>query len=137
LAPILLGIILIASLQVGSRAQAQSSLSRITFANSIKEPVTATTNAPVDKNVPTVVRSQLTDAENQATIDFSIALKMQNFAELQERVGIGEIISQDEMRTKYFPASGDADSVRRWLIAQGFEVQPSAQYELSVFGRVQ
>src|SRR5690242_5246133 len=78
---ILLGIILIASLQVGSRAQAQSSLSRITFANSIKEPVTATTNAPVDKNVPTVVRSQLTDTENQATIDFSIALKMRNFAE--------------------------------------------------------
>ncbi len=82
-----------------------------------------------------MVRSQLTDAETQATIDFSIALKMRNFAELQQRVGTGEIIPLEEMRAKYFPASADVESVRKWLTAQGFEVLPAAQYELCVFAR--
>ena len=47
-----------------------------------------------------MVRSQLTDAESQETIDFSIALNMRDFAELQQRVGNGEIISLDEMNAK-------------------------------------
>jgi hypothetical protein len=41
--------------------------------------------------------------ERQGTIDFSIALKMRNFAELQQRVGMGEIIPLEEMSAKYFP----------------------------------
>ncbi|HXM26938.1 MAG TPA: protease pro-enzyme activation domain-containing protein, partial [Chthoniobacterales bacterium] len=124
LTSLLCGIVLIAGLETGSTIQAQSVATQTTFTNSIKEPVTATANASVNKNVPTVVRSQLTDAESQATIDFSVALKMRNFAELQERVGMGEIIPQDEMRANYFPASADVEDVRRWLVAQGFEVQP-------------
>lgn len=135
-APILCAIAWIAAgLGPESPAEAQSAATRTTFTESIKEPVTATANAPANKNVPTVVRSQLTDAENQATIDFSIALKMRNFAELQERVGMGEIIPQDEMRAKYYPAFADVENVRRWLVAQGFEVQSPVQYELSVFAR--
>jgi kumamolisin len=131
--PIICATVLIAGLETGSLIQAQFVATRITFANSIKEPVTAIANASVNKSKPTVVRSQLTEAENQATIDFSIALKMRNFAELHERVGMGEIIPQDEMRAKYFPASADVENVRRWLVAQGFEVQPPVEYELSVF----
>jgi subtilase family serine protease len=136
LAPIACAIVLIAVLQTGSPARAQSIATLTTFANSVKEPakVMAST-ASVAKNVPSVVRSELTDAETQAIIDFSIALKMRNFAELQDRIGMGEIISENEMREKYFPASGDVENVRRWLVAQGFEVQPSVQYELSVFAR--
>jgi kumamolisin len=132
-AAILCGIALTAGLEPTSLAQ--SAAARITFANSIKEPVTATANAPVNQNVPTVVRSQLTDAETQEAIDFSIALKLRNFAELQERVGMGEIIPPNEMEAKYFPASADVESVRQWLIAQGFQVQPPAQYEINVFAR--
>jgi kumamolisin len=127
------GIALIAGLEPVSPAQAQSTASRITFANSIKEPVIATANASIAKNGPTVVRSQLTDAETQTTIDFSIALKMRNFAELQQRVGSGEIIPLEEMSAKYFPASADIENVRKWLIGEGFDVLPRAQYELGVF----
>jgi len=115
---------------------AESAATGITFSNSVKEPVAITANAAaVAKNTPTVVRSQLSDAENQETIDFSIALKMRNFAELQDRVGMHEIIPLEEIRANYFPASADAENVRRWLIAQGFEVLPAAPYELSVFAR--
>jgi Pro-kumamolisin, activation domain/Subtilase family len=133
--PIICAIVLIASLEKGSPARAQSVATRTTFTDSIKEPANVTVNGAVNKNAPTVVRSQLTDAESQATIDFSIALKMRDFAELQQRIGMHEIIPLEEMRAKYFPASADVDSLRKWLIAQGFEVQPAAQYELSVFAR--
>jgi kumamolisin len=129
---VLCGIVLIAGLDRG--AQAQSSSSRTTFADSIKEPVTATTSS-VAKNAPTLVRSQLTDAEMQATVDFSIALKMRNLPELQQRVGKKETIRLEEISAKYFPASSDVANVRQWLVAQGFEVLPAARYELSVFAR--
>jgi kumamolisin len=131
-AAILCGIALAGGLQPAS--QAQSAPTRITFANSVKT-VTAPANAAVNQNVPTVVRRQLTDAEIQETIDFSIALKLRNLIELQERIGMGEIIALDEMAVKYFPASADLDNVRRWLIAQGFEVPPAVPHEVSVFAR--
>ena len=133
--PIICAIVLIASLEGGSPARAQSVATRTTFTDSIKEPANVTVNGAVNKNAPTVVRSQLTDAEAQATIDFSIALKMRNFAELQQRVGVGEIIPLEEMGAKYFPVSSDVAGVRQWLTAQGFEVLPPAGYELSVFAR--
>jgi kumamolisin len=126
------------ALVVGSErvALAQSTASRTAFADSIKEPAQIPANtAAVPKSTPTVVRSQLSDAETQEPIDFSIALRMRNFAELQERVSMHEIISLEEMRAKYLPDPADVDKVRQWLIAQGFEVQPSVRYELSVFAR--
>src|SRR5258708_2563272 len=119
-ARIICAIVLIAGLEPVSRIQAQSTVGRITFASSIKEPVTTAANAvSISKNTPTVVRSQLTDAETQAAIDFSIALKMRNFAELQQRIGMGEIVALEEMSTKYFPTIADVENVRRWLGAQG------------------
>src|SRR5258708_14415448 len=133
--PIICAMVLIAGLEKGSPARAQSVATRTAFTGSIKEPANVTVNGAVNKNAPTVVRSQLTDAEAQATIDFAIALKMRNFAELQQRVGMGEIIPLEEMEVKYFPASTDVESVRQWLIAQGFEALPAARYELSVFAR--
>jgi kumamolisin len=132
-AVILCGISLTAGLEPASLAQ--STPARITFANGVKQPVTKTANAAVNKNLPTVVRSQLTDAETQETIDFSVALKMRNFAGLQGRIGRGEIIPLDEMHAKYFPAFADVENVRQWLIAQGFDVQPPVQYQVSIFAR--
>jgi kumamolisin len=85
--------------------------------------------------MPTLVRSQLTAAEMQATVDFSIALRMRNFPELQQRVGKGETIRLEEISAKYLPTSADVANVRQWLVAQGFEVLPAARYELSVFAR--
>ncbi len=72
LASFLCGVALTAGLNPGSQAQAQSAATRITYANSIKEPATTTANAAsIAKTTPTMVRSQLTDAESQETIDFS------------------------------------------------------------------
>src|SRR6516165_6746959 len=67
----------------------------------------------IPQDVPTVVRTQLTDAELQQNMHFSIALKMRNFAELQDRVDMHEIISLDEMRTKYFPDPSEVANVRK------------------------
>jgi kumamolisin len=104
------------------------------FTNSIKEPAPMpAAGVAVQRNRPTIVRSQLTDSERQATINFSIALKMRNFAELQSRVSMLQIIPLEEMAANYFPASADLEKVRQWLTAQGFQVQPRAQYELSIF----
>ena len=73
------------------------------------------------------MRSELTQAEAEATLDFSVALKMRDFAELQERIGKGEIISLDEMAAKYYPTAADYKKVADWLTAQGFAVKPSGQ----------
>jgi len=79
------------------------------------------------------VRSALSQAESQATIEFSIALKMRDFDDLQERIGKGEIIPLDEMAAKYCPAASDSRAVVDWLISEGFVVRPPGPYNLSVF----
>ena len=50
-----------------------------------------------------VVGRQLTPAEHQVTLGFSVALKMHNFAELQERISKVETISLDERGTTGAP----------------------------------
>jgi kumamolisin len=117
-------------------ARAELAIGTTRFTNSVKEPAPMPPTAvAVPKNQPTVVRSWLSESELQEAIDFSVALKMRNFAELQDRVGMHEIIPLEEMAAKYFPVSADAEKVRQWLIAQGFQVQPRAKYELSIFAR--
>lgn len=117
-----------------SQPEAHGQSSRIAFVDSVKAPVTRAA-ALVVSSTPTIVRSQLTDAETLATVDFSIALKFRNFAELQQRIGRGEIIPVEEMSAKYFPTSADIENVRQWLVAQGFTVLPPDRYELSVFAQ--
>jgi len=56
------------------------------------------------KAAATLVRSELTQAESEATMEFSVALKMRDFAALKERIAKNEIISPDEMAAKYLPA---------------------------------
>ena len=110
----------------------QSSTDRITFNQSIKE-VATTQPKFAFGTAGTLVRSELSPAEAQATLDFSVALKMYNFAELQERIGNGEIISLDEMAVKYYPTTTDYNKVVEWLSAQGFTIKPADKYNLSVF----
>ncbi len=66
-------------------------------------------------------------------MEFSVALKMRDFADLQERISKGEIISLDEMAAKYYPTAADYKTVVNWLTSQGFAVKPPDQYNLSVF----
>jgi len=126
------------SLSLGSHAYASEAASQsspasgVTFTDSIKEVAPGTSQAAPVAGV-TLLRSQLTQDEAEKTMDFSIALKMRNFAELQERIGKGEIISLDEMAAKYYPTEADYDKVAGWLTAQGFTLKPAAKYNLSVF----
>jgi len=89
------------------------------------------TTEPTDS--PLIVRKLLTESERQAPLDFSVPLKMRNFAELQERVARGEIISAQEMEAKYYPAAADSQAVVDWLVVQGFRTEPLARSNLSVF----
>jgi kumamolisin len=105
---------------------------RITFTGSIREVAPAgpqfASGAPA-----TLVRSELTRGESAATIEFSVALKIRDSTELEERIGKGEIISLDEMAAKYYPTAADHKAVVDWLTAQGFAITPWEKYDLSVF----
>jgi kumamolisin len=82
---------------------------------------------------PVIIRSELSESERQASLDFSIPLKMRNLPELQERIAHGALISSDEMSTKYYPTAEDYQTVVDWSVAQGFTVEPPAKLNLSVF----
>ena len=107
---------------------------RVTFARSITGVVTGAPQTAAS-NSAALVRSELTQAEREAMLDFSVSLKMRNFAELQERIGKGEIISLDEIAAKYYPTAADYKTVADWLIAKGVTVKPPDKYNLSVFAR--
>src|SRR6516225_3925285 len=98
---------------------------RVVFAESLKEIATTPGAA--------LVRSELAPAEAQTALDFSVALKMHNFAELQNRVAWGEIISLDEIASKYYPTADEYKTVAAWLTSQGFAVKPADKYNLSIF----
>ena len=105
---------------------------RVTFGNSISE--VATAQPFFASGTSTIlVRSELTTAETEATVEFSVALKMRDLAGLQKRIGKGEIISLDEMAAKYYPTAADCKIIVEWLTAQGFAVKPPDKYNLSVF----
>jgi kumamolisin len=126
------------SLSVFSHAEIQQpavlQTDQITFTGSVRE-VTRADPQFASSTSATLVRSDLTPSEVEATMEFSVALRMRNIADLRRRVSEGEIISSDEMSAKYSPASSDLKSVVQWLLGQGFTVQQSARYNLSVFAR--
>lgn len=61
------------------------STGRITFIGSIREFAATQPQQFVSGAPATLVRSELTQAEEQATLEFSVALKMRNFGDLEER----------------------------------------------------
>jgi kumamolisin len=133
----LLALTILAGLSLSSIAQTSPSSTspgadRISFAESIKEVRTALPQL-ASASSGTLVRSELTQIERSSTIEFSIALRMRDFPDLQERIGKGEIISVERMAAKYYPTTTDYQTVVDWLTAQGFTVQPADPYNLSVF----
>jgi kumamolisin len=84
-------------------------------------------------SAPVIVRSELSESERQASLDFSVPLKMRNLPQLQERIAHGAIISADEMTARYYPTGEDYQTVVDWIVAQGFGVEPQAKFNLSVF----
>jgi hypothetical protein len=82
---------------------------------------------------PVIVRKELSESERQATLAFSVPLRMRNFAELQQRIAKGEIISSEEMTAKYYPTAADFQAVANWLATQGFDIESPVSCNLSVF----
>jgi kumamolisin len=104
----------------------------ITYPDSIRQ--VATADPQFDSAAsPAMVRSELTQAEAEATLEFSVALKMRDLDGLQKRIEQGEKITLDEMTAKYFPTATDYKTVADWLTSQGFAVKSSDKYNLCVF----
>ncbi|MDD2765679.1 MAG: immunoglobulin domain-containing protein [Opitutaceae bacterium] len=91
--------------------------------------------APAGRLQPRIMRMALSADETTATLDFQVALKMRNFAELQARIARGEIISREEMAAKYFPLAADYEQMAAWLAAKGFTITQANATRLSVFAR--
>ncbi len=91
--------------------------------------------APPNPHRPFISRQTLQQGEIDAELEFGVALKMRNFAELQRRVGEGELISRAEMAAKYFPLEADFQAVTDWLAGQGFKITRRDDSRLAVFAR--
>jgi kumamolisin len=126
----------LASLSLASLAKtplpaALAATDRITSADSFSQVPVSPLLAP--GTAATLVRSELTQAETAATIEFSIGLRMRNLVDLQSHLSKGETISFDDMAAKYYPTAADCKLVVDWLTTQGFAVKPLDKYNLSVF----
>ena len=113
---------------------AAADATRVAFPESVR-PVARATEAAQDGRTASVVRSALTAAEAAAPMDFSLPLRMRNFAELQARVARGDIIPRAEMEEKYLPLPADYEKVAAWAVAKGFTVTYPDASRLSVFLR--
>ena len=101
-------------------AQSVSGTQRVWMTESIRPvaPMGAASEA-----VPAAVsRTTLTDTEAATPLHVETVLRMRHFAELESRVAAGEIISREEMASRYLPSESDYQAVARWLTAQGLTV---------------
>jgi kumamolisin len=66
-------------------------------------------------------------------MEFSVALQMRNFPELQQRVARGEIIPHDELERTYLPLENDYAAIVKWLADEGFTITQTDPNRLCVF----
>jgi kumamolisin len=90
-------------------------------------------NAPAASPQAVILRRALSQEEIDAPLEFEVALKMRNFAELQSRLQRGEIIARGEMAEKYFPLESDYEKVAAWLEFQGLTVTRRDPSRLAIF----
>jgi kumamolisin len=108
---------------------------QVALNNSVREVEIAPQTGPLDPHTPFITRKTLKASESGATLEFEVALKMRNFAELQARVGRGERISPGEVDSKYNPTAADYAKVCDWLSGQGFEITRREKTRMAVFAR--
>ena len=82
-----------------------------------------------------VIRQELTQAEFAANQPVHFVLRMRNFGELQARVERGDIISRDEMVSRYLPTHETWMKAAAWARAQGFAVKDEDSSRMTVFAR--
>jgi kumamolisin len=126
-----LAIILMGALPGTRAATAQTVPSEV----SIRHVQTGVATGPNDPCVPYIKRAALQPAETAEEMQFEVALKMRNFAELQTRVGKGERIPFREMAVKYYPTGADYQAVADWLTSQGFKITRKDDNHLAIFAR--
>ncbi|HEY0256106.1 MAG TPA: protease pro-enzyme activation domain-containing protein, partial [Candidatus Methylacidiphilales bacterium] len=108
---------------------------RIALDASIHKVDLAPQTGALDPHRAFITRKTLKADEAGALLEFEVALKIRNFAELQARVAQGERISNREMAAKYNPSSTDYATVSQWLSSQGFEITRQDNNHLAVFAR--
>lgn len=108
----------------------------VAFPNSI-HPVSAWTQpGSPNPNQPFVVDGPLTAAESASPINFEIALKMRNIAELEARINKGEHVSPQELDAKYNPLPSDQKALAAWLLDQGFTITQRSTLALFAGGTI-
>jgi len=81
-----------------------------------------------------VVRTSLTADELGAVMEFDLALKLPNQDELNARISRGELLSPADLEA-YLPTKADYDSIRSWLVAQGFKISLDATTRHAIFAK--
>ena len=109
--------------------------SPVVFAGSIREVPASTQPAMANPHKPSISRATLRPGELAAAMDFEVALKMRDFAELQSRLAHGERVSAAEMTAKYNPSQADYDAVKGWLVRSGFQITRQDGNHLAIFAR--
>lgn len=102
---------------------------------SIKKVEVAPTAGSLDPHKPYITRTSLSANESAAAMDFEVALKMRNFAELEARLAKGEHISLQEMTDRYDPLPTDYEAVADWLTGQGLTIVRRDPSYMSIFVR--
>jgi kumamolisin len=95
----------------------------------------APANGPVDPRKPFITRSTLVSTETDAPLNFEVALRMRNFAELQARVIHGERIPVAEMAARYAPLPADYRAVIDWLKSADFTITSQDVGRIAVFAQ--
>jgi kumamolisin len=95
----------------------------------------APANGAIDPHKPLITRTSLASTESDAPLDFEVALRMRNFAELQSRVVRGERIPAAEMAARYSPLPADYQAVVDWLKGAGFTITRQDAGRVAVFAR--
>jgi len=80
-----------------------------------------------------VMRRTLKPSERNEILQFSVALKMPNFEELEARIAHGEQIPPDVMEAWYLPSALDYAVVEAWLKEQGFTLTQEDPNHTNIF----
>jgi kumamolisin len=109
-----------------------SGLTQVVFTNSIR-PVAAALAPGVSPAHPHISRNILKASELAAPMEFEVALKLRNFAELQARVAKGELIPLPEMAAKYDPLPADYQATLDWLTSSGLTITQRDSHHMLIF----
>src|SRR5271156_5337641 len=73
--------------------------------------------------------------DTKMTISFSLAIPQDAHDELEAAVAKGEVVSLDDLNTKYAVPAIDVDPLITWLKAQGYEIVRVSKDGTSVYAR--